>query len=388
MNAMVSAALDGELLSPAATVPVYGTTHPLNAVAGSRIHCRVPAGSSITEILVDALSHKPGWHLRRDLIVKINDHVIPEENWSRVRVKKGATVTFIPRLQGGGDVWRSVLGLAVTVAALIAAPFLAPGLITAFGAVGITVGASTAAALAAGGIILAGTLALNALFPVARPAPDSVNSRSLNSIQGAQNQANPFGPVPVVLGRHRQSSYYAAKPYTEIVGEDQYLRLLFCMGYGPLALADFRIGETPLTSFSDYQIEVRQGFPGDAPVTLYPGSVDEKALAITLVNGGDPPGTAGDNGVWNSQTTAAETDEISLDYTAPQGMFKIGGNGNLESWSSVINVQYRPVGTVDWNIAPNVTIARSNDPTRVGLVFSVTRGQYEVRSRQAVRRRQ
>ncbi len=373
MNALRPVAIDGEVIPPAATVSVYGTTHPLNAVAGARIHCRVPAGWSIAEILGEALSHKPGWRLRRDLIVRINDHVIPEENWSRVRVKQGATVTFIPRLQDGGNIWRSVLGLVVTVAALVIAPYAAPALVTALGATGITVGASTAAALAAGGIMLAGTLALNALFPVRPPAEQqTVNSRSLNSIQGAQNQQNPFGTVPVVLGRHRLSPFFAAKPYTEIVGEDQWLRLLVCWGYGPLYIdvSSLKIGETPLSSFSDYQVEHRQGFPGDAPITLYPMQVDEVPLNITLTGGVDSI----------IQTTPPETGEVSVDWTATEGIYIINEKtGDAEGYDVQCNAYYRPVGGSSWTIFAAVHFTRSTSPTRRGArVVLPSPGQYEV----------
>jgi hypothetical protein len=374
MNALIKAPVDGEILSPSETVSVYGTTHPLNAVSGARIHCCVQAGSSITEILLEALSHKPGSYLRRDLIVKIGDHEIPESNWSKVRVKAGQTVTFIPRLQGG-NVLRTVLGVVVAIAALIVAPYAA-GLIFAAGSTALTVGT----ALIAGGIILAGTLALNALFPIAAPAAIPA-ATPLNSIQGAQNQANPFGPIPVVLGAHRQSPYYAAKPYTEIVGDDQYLRLLFCLGYGPLVISNLQIGETPLSSFTDYSIEIRQGFVGDPPVTLYPGEVDEVALSITLNDTGDPAGRQGTGGTWNDQTTSPNTDEISLDFTATQGISATDGQGNPFPWSVAVGTQYRLVGTGPWTAGPSITFTRSYNPVRMGINIPVARGQYEVQAR-------
>jgi hypothetical protein len=383
MNALAKAPLHGEIIPPAASVSVYGTTHPLNVVANAQIRCRVQAGLSITEILMEALASKPGHVLRRDFIVKIGDHEIPEANWSKVRVKEGATVTFIPRLQGGGAL-RSILGLVVSIAALAFAGPIAGALgltIAGFALTGTALSVTTA--LVAGGIILAGTLALNALFPT-RPAatPDSVTATSLNSIQGAQNQANPFGPIPVVLGTHRQSPYYAAKPYTEIIGDDQYIRLLFCPGYGPMEMSDFKIGETPLSSFSYDWIEVNQGFVGDTPPTIYPGSVDEVALSVTLSNTVDPPGVNGGNGTWQSQTTAAETDEISLDFTATEGSYAVNTQtGNLDGYNIYVAIRYRLVGAGSWSDGGAVQINRSVNPARVGTLINVARGQYEVQAR-------
>ena len=380
MNALTKVSLDGEIIAPSAMVSVYGTTHPLNAVAASRIHCKVPAGWSITEILIEALSRKPGSVVRRDLIVEINGHEIPEENWSRVRVKAGATVTFIPRLQGGSGTLKAVLSVVVAVAALVFAGPIASSLTIA--GLAITGTALTiATALVAAGIVLAGTIALNALFPT-RPAPaqESINSGALNSIQGAQNQAAPFSSIPVVLGTHRQSPLYAAKPYTEIIGDDQYLRLLFCLGYGPLQISDIRIGETPLTSFSDYNIEVMQGYDSDPAPTLYPGEVDEVALSIQLDNAVDPPGGIGPNGYWQYQTSSPDAQEIWLDFTATQGIYFINQKtGAPEDWHVTVNCEYRLVGAVSWIALPVVDFSRSTSPTRRGQQFAVASGQYEVR---------
>ncbi|WP_027517889.1 host specificity factor TipJ family phage tail protein [Bradyrhizobium sp. WSM1417] len=361
----------GEILSPAATVRVIGRTHPL---AGERVVRDVAAGLSIAEILALCA----GESYAGGFIVHINGHAVPPEHFRKVRVKAGATVTFMPRLQGGGNVWRTVLSAVIAVTALVVAPYLAPFLVP----LGLSLGVATA--LVAGGIMLAGTLALNALFPVRPPQlGDNTASASLNSIQGAQNQAAPFGAVPVVLGRHRQSPFYAAKPYTEIVGEDQYLRLLFCPGYGPLAIDDLQIGETLLSSYSNYDIEVRQGLVSDAAVTLYPGTVDEVALSITLANGNDPAGSdTGTGGPWQSLTTPPDTDEISLDFVAPQGCYQVNSNsGNADEYRVTIKCQYRPVGTVSWFNMSDAVFNRSTSPIRRGVREVVARGQYEVRAK-------
>ena len=38
-------------------------------------------------------------------------------------------------------------------------------------------------------------------------------------------------------------------------------------------ISDLRIGETPLSDFEGVEVETRQGYPGDAPLTLYSDSV-------------------------------------------------------------------------------------------------------------------
>ncbi|MDE2470092.1 MAG: phage tail protein, partial [Bradyrhizobium sp.] len=204
-----------------------------------------------------------------------------------------------------------------------------------------------------------------------------------NSIQGAQNQANKWGPVPVVLGTMRQSPFYAANPYTEIIGNDQYVRMVFCLGYGPLAISNLQIGETPLASFSDYAIEIRQGFASDAPVTLYTTDVEETDLSVTLDNTVDGPLVYGTNGIWNSQFTAPETETISLDFSCPNGMSATDPSGSQLNWYGYVNVQYRLVGAASFTSAPDVFIARNFNPARVGISISVASGQYEVRCRKA-----
>ncbi|OYU91874.1 MAG: phage tail protein [Bradyrhizobiaceae bacterium PARB1] len=363
MNALSKVPMDGELLPPGATVRAVGKTH---ALSGGRIDCYVPAGLSITEMLLEALSERPDYQLRRDFIVHIDGHPIEEKNWSRVRLKAGATLTFMPRLQGSS--MRTILSLVVTVAALIIAPYAAPSIISGLGAVGITVGVSTATALAAGGILLAGTLALNALFPVSASQPESVTSATLNSISGAQNQADPFGPVPVVLGSHRQSPRLGARWFTEIVGDDQFLRGVVCWGYGPLVVEDLRIGDTPISAYEDVQLEHRVGFPGDAPLSLYPGDVNELALSVQLY------------GEFQYQTTAPDTDEISLDFTATEGIYKVNTKtGEFDDYSVTLSVQYTVKGIPAWSEAGPLVFGKSTQVARKGIRIPVARGQYDVR---------
>lgn len=380
MSSIAIRRLEGEVLTLKEMVRVVGRAHPL---AGDRFDRLVAAGLSIEEILELVRGDRSELAGRRDYLVAIDGHPILEANWRKVRVKPGVTVSIVPRLAGGaaGNIWKTVLTAVVVVAAFIAAPYLAPGIVSGLAAIGITTTVATATAIASAGLMLAGSLALNALFPVARSSLPEAAGSSFHSIQGAQNSANPDGAVPVVLGRHRQSPFYAARPYTEVVGSDQFLRLLFCCGYGPLAIEDLRIGETPISAFQDVEVEIRQGFQGDAPVTLYPSSVDEVALSIEL----DAPITGYfiySPGPYSTQITAAETDFFSADFTAVEGVYGTDKDGDEMHFSISIEMEYRPVASGGtWLSAGIFNLSRSLDPTRIGFGASVARGQYEVRAR-------
>src|SRR4051812_11669545 len=93
--------LDGEIISPSARVRVIGRTHPL---AGRRVVCDVPAGLSIAEIL----QRCAGTSYSGGFVVYLGEHPIRAEHYARIRVKSGATLVFVPRLQGGaGSPWRT-----------------------------------------------------------------------------------------------------------------------------------------------------------------------------------------------------------------------------------------------------------------------------------------
>lgn len=323
-------ATTGDVIVPGqGLVRVVGQPHPLRA---ARVVRDVPAGLTVAEIVEEVFPDRAGRPLALYLVSDGDEWSLPEERWRRVRPKPGTTVAFRAMLHG-----KSAFGIGVALAA-IAAAIAVPILLPAGLALGsLTIGAATLGSIAAAGVAVAGSLLGNVLFPV-RPAqlapaaeqaklpvPSTVASlgsvsggagaqdvrRTVYSIAGGRNQARAYGSIPVTLGAHRMSPPYAAAPYTEIVGEDQYLRLLFCWGYGPLAISDLRIGQTPITAFADCEVETRYGYPTDTPIGLYPTQASQEDLQIDLRAG-----------VQNIRTTADDGDSISIDVTAPNGVFQ------------------------------------------------------------------
>lgn len=360
--------LEGEVLTDRDAVRVVGSLH---ALRNDTRRIEVPAGLSIAEAIDLFIEHhgaRPG--IRDHLTVWLGDHQIPKDIWPRVRPKPGTTILFRPVLQGS-DVLRTILGFGVAIAALFVAPLLAPALAGALG-----IGTGLATALVGGAITLGGKFLINALFPVRPPQiqPDET-TKSLLSIAGARNELRVRDPIPVVLGTHRISPPYAAKPYTERVGADIYLRALFCPGYGPLYLTDYKLGETAIASFDEVTTESFQGYSDDNSVRLYPTSVDQTDLSVLLLNADS----------WQSRTTGEDVDYINVDVEAPAGVFAYNKDtGARDTRTVTVTVAYRVAGSgAAFTTAGSIVFTRSIDAVRKGLGWSVTRGQYEIFVRRA-----
>lgn len=294
--------------------------------AAAATQSRHAAGRSVAELLEEAL---PDPLLRRHAHVFIGGHHVGRENWKRVTPKAGTRIDVrcVPTGGGGGkNPLRTILSLAI-----IAVMPVVSGAMTGF------FGAATARFVTAG-VSLLGKLALNAIAPPPRPRFSAQKKESPTLfIQGARNQATPFARVPKVLGRHRFVPPLGALPYTETAGNEQYLRMLFVWGYGPLQVSDLKIGETPLAEFDGVEVETREGYDTDEPLTLYTNAVLQNDLQVTLKQSDG----------YVVRTTEEDADEISVDLTLPRGLFRFNG-GQKASSSIEVEVQYSPAGMDDW----------------------------------------
>lgn len=341
-----------------------------NPFTTERVERSYPAGATLAEMVADVL---PDGRRAR---VLLGDMAVPRENWRLVRPKPGAQVIVraVPRDGGGGkkDPLRTVLMIAVIIAAAVIAPEIALALELTEG----TIAFKIVEGIAAAAITFAGMALVNAIVPPAQPRLPNLSAQPADSptlyLTGARNDARPFGVVPIVLGRHRMFPPLAARHFTELVGDDQYLRMLVCWGYGPLAITDIKIGETPLAEFEDVEIETVLGYPDDPPLTLYSDSVFEEALSVQLTQAAD----------WQVRTSQAEADELSVDISFPNGLAHFADDGSRQSRTVTVEVEYSPAGAEDWTAVETLTVTASRTSAiRKGARWTVAQGQYDVRLR-------
>ncbi len=324
-------------------IKMTAVVHPFKS---ARKRLEFDEGTTVKDMVLYA---QPDTTKLRHAIVFINGKVIPKKIWATHKPNVGEIVEVracpIPHGGGGdGGGGKDVLRIVLTIAVVALAVFTGGAAVSLLGIEAGTTAAAITSAVVTGITAAGGMLAVNALCPT-RLSPKS-STASLSSsdttdsntlyIEGASNSLDPFGVVPVTLGKYRQPPRQGSKPYTEMIGDDQYIRMLFVWGVGPLEIDEdsIKIGDTLLSEFDDYQIEHREGYEADAPLTLFPNAISEEDFTIGL--------TAG-NG-WITRTTTINADEISLDISFSGGLVEYDANGNKGPRSVDIEILYRKTG--------------------------------------------
>ena len=326
-------------------IRMTAVTHPFKA---SRKLLEFAPGKTVADMLLVA---QPERAKLRNAIVFINGNVIPRQIWNTHQPLEGELVEVrafpVPRGGGGGG-GKNILNIILMIAVVAVAVWAAPLAAALIGFTAGTLAFGVATAFIGAGYVGLGMLAVNALCPVssgkagsqsALSSSDTTDSNTL-FIEGSSNSLDPFGVVPVILGKHRQTPRQGSKPYTEMIGDEQYLRMLFIWGIGPISidLSTLKIGDTLLSAFSDYQIEHREGYSADAALTLFPEAISEEGFTVTLTQVAD----------WISRTTAVNSDEISVDISFQSGLTEFDGSGNKQARTVNVEIEYRKVGEAGW----------------------------------------
>ena len=103
-----------------------------------------------------------------------------------------------------------------------------------------------------------------------------VYDSSFSETDANNNQASPNGVIPCVLGSMTYYPPHASLPYTEISGDDQYLRMLLDLGYGDMTVSSIQIGGSDISTFTDVEWEV------DTNPTIFSQDIFELAVAANL----------------------------------------------------------------------------------------------------------
>jgi len=307
-------------------------------------------------------------------ICLVNGDPVLRADWDK-RPAHGDIVCFVTLPQGGGDGGSNPLAAIAMIALVVFAPQLAVAM--------MGTGASPMAlAFAQAGIMMAGSALINAILPPPRPpSPQQAAALAAPSptySMGAQGNAARLGAaIPVHYGRHIAYPDFAADPYAEFVGNEQFLYQLFVVGQGDYSIEAIRIEDTLIASFEEITYEVVS--PGGS-VTLFPSNV-QTSVEVS----GQEAMTSVALGPFIVNASGTLANYLGIDVVCPKGLFYATDSGGLSSKSISFTVESQ---TVDANGAPLGTwatlgtetiTAATNTAQRLSYRYAVTEARYQVR---------
>lgn len=311
---------------PVPTFAILARSHPLRPDLDAFF---MGVGCTVEDAIIEAAHRRRmPLELMGHTVVVIGDRVIAKADWSSTRPHAGDQVTMRAVPDG-------------PFAALI--PVILSAAATA-GATALSLGATATFALTVGTALI-GSAIMMAITPTPRQS-SSFGGRSdevspLRSLQGVRNEARPYQPIPRIFGRvlgytpPRGTEYY-----TELSRgtSDQFLRVVFVIGEGPLKLSALKVGDTPLANFEDVTVRIREGYSTDPDLTLFPAQVREQSLNIELkqVNG------------YSQRRSEFNTDEMSVDVVFPNGLQLITGRGRKYQLQVQFHLQYKAASSSVW----------------------------------------
>lgn len=318
-----------------------------HALRQELVRAYAPVGHTLLDIV--------GGHNDLPAEIMLNGELIPREYWGRVRPKSRTTVTI--RVLPQNDILRSILIIGAIIASVAIGNWAAAAWFS-----GSQIAASTISAIS----VFAFSVAINAIIPPTLPTQrESESFTRLNSVTGQGNQLVAYGAIPRLYGYMKIYPIIpmTGKPFTEIVGNDHYLRMLLVLGYGPLDIGGVEvggatddpiteatsltgtpitIGETDIHSYDGVNFEIGRY----DQMTWYKDTVHEEGLSVALNSSATATGNTTDN-VEETRTSEADAEELSVDLVFDSGLFTIDSQGRTQRAQVTFKIEYRLTGTMD-----------------------------------------
>jgi len=334
-------------------------------------------GLSVSEIVEDLQDRLPSQFVERGQI-RINGEFVPRALWRSVRPKASSAerpiaVTFhiVHENSGGGGGAKQIIGLVAALALTVVTGGIASGAIlgTFTGMAGTSLfgSATVGAAVLAGAVGLAGSLAISALTsaPVLRAGDTSTDSNGDDNRSASASgnaAAEPGGSIDRVIGTTKVYPRLVGQPVISIENRDDIVEAVFVLN-GPHKIEDLRIDEAPFEASSDIQVQYREGWQDDQPIDLVnrygrqtgaqfelsAHTVDSEDMA-QLLNRVNPSENVPK---WHGVPTRRSPDEVWCRFTLPA----MGYRTTEDQLVIPIRTRIRLRGTTQWRNLPEFHIS-------------------------------
>ncbi|MGV0961438.1 MAG: host specificity factor TipJ family phage tail protein [Limnohabitans sp.] len=319
----------------------------------------------------------------RPFIVLRNGQPVLREEWDDP-LAAGDLVAVVHLPQGGGGEGSNPLRIVLMLAVMVYAPVLASELI---GINGAAVLGSTGVAVVQAGVAMAGMALVNAVIPPPKlPSPQQAASLAAPSptynLQAQGNLARLDQAIPVQYGRVCAYPDFAAQPYVEYAGNEQYLYQLLCLGLGEFDIEAIRIEDTPVNNFLEIDYEI---VPPGAAITKFPTNVVSSVEVSGQELMGTVTGTYDQSGTTITVTRAAHGFAIGrvlyLDFTSGAALdnaFSIASVPTPDTFTVVAAAGLATSGdvTIQHFLGGYVASGAGTAANTLGLDFILSRGLY------------
>lgn len=246
--------------------------------------------------------------------------LIPREDWPLIRLYPGDHVSFAMVPQGGGGKGKGIIGAIVGVVAIVVGSFTGNAFLVQIGV----------------GLLLSGVASMLIKPPSLNSnMSDTTRDSSYYGITGQSNEAKPYQVVPKLYGSHKMYPLIATAPIIRNSGETSRIAALYDFGVGMYNLADFRIGETPASTFQPTL--VFHWNEQNPQMQLVNGRVNADQLQFVLQQNQPLNLQSDDNAA-----------SIEIDLAFARGFAFYNDAGNATNTSVKFRARYRLVGTDNW----------------------------------------
>jgi hypothetical protein len=296
-------------------------------------------------------------------------------------VEDADVITFytLP-LGGGGD--SNPLRILLMIVVAWAAPFVAGYLNMSIGLQGF------AFEVFAGAVGLVGSMLVSALFPAPRmPTPNQAaalaSASPTYSLQGQGNAARIGASIPSQYGRVKCYPDFGAQPYTEYVGNEQYLYQLFVIGQGHYDIEAVQIEDTDISSWEEVAYEV---VAPSGTLTLFPSNVTTSLEVSGQELAGRRSATYSQSGTTITVTLAdhalAPGAKLYLDFTsgtAIDGRYSVvNATGGTFTVTATDSTTTSGNCNVDVYVGPFIVNAPDTEANALAIDIVCPRGLYSV----------
>jgi len=232
-------------------------------------------------------------------------------------------------------------------------------------------------------LLLASQILLAPSVPSIQPltVSETPEADPVYSLTGRRNKNKLGLPIEVSYGKTRMWPSFAAAPFTQYSGNDQFLYQLFCLGQGFFTINNTFIEDTPISQFQEIEIQFAQ--PGEQ-ITLFPDNVETSSEVGSIELPGTNEAGAGPVGPFVANSSGTLANILEVDITLPQGLYFQGDDGSLSANEVFVNISAQEIDDLGDPIGSPILfpiftkILNTNTPQRFTISNAVSPGRYEM----------